>query len=237
MLSRCVPFILLPILLIGCTPPLTALKSSGAVTVEVSIRGYYSYDPEAQRNFENGVRTALAQELGPELRVVEAHSGTQLPSIQVTLLWPESAEAPTMLASLKRAPGTYLGNMAEQALTLGLAPQSLEDRMALIGVDRDVFRSYQAEVDTNALFEWGPFEKTSKRARLKQLGFTPFLFSGQFKIAEAGGRRGLGTGLFLGWESVKHMDPLPAGTEAPTEAQVLQASARGLARLLRKRWS
>lgn len=63
MLSRRLPFILLPILLIGCTPPLIALKSSGAVTVEVSIRGYHPNDPEAKSNFENGVRAALAQEL------------------------------------------------------------------------------------------------------------------------------------------------------------------------------
>ncbi len=237
MLLRRAPFILLPIFLIGCTPPLTALKSSGTVTVEVSIRGYHLNDPEAQSRFEKGVRVALAQELGPELRVVEAPSGKGLPSVQVTLLWPEPAEVPTMLTSLQRAPGTYLSNVTEQALTLGLAPHSLEDRMALIGVDRDVFRSYQADVEGKAIFEWGPFEKTAKRARLKQLGFTPFLFSGHYQIVEAGGRRGLGTGLFLGWESVKHMDPLPSSPEAPTEAQVIQASARGLARLLRKRWS
>lgn len=130
-----------------------------------------------------------------------------------------------------------MGNAALKTLTLGLVPQSLEAQMVSIGVDRDVFRSYQADVDGKAFFEWGPFEKTAKRARLEQLGFVPFLFSGQYQIVEAGGRRGLGTGLFLGWESVKYMDPLPSSPEAPTEAEVIQASARGLARLLRKRWS
>ncbi|HJW33770.1 MAG TPA: hypothetical protein VJ505_10435 [Holophagaceae bacterium] len=233
MLSRCVPFILLPFLLIGCTPPLTALKSSGGVVLNVSIGGHHLQDPEAQIRFEKGIRAALAQELGPELRVVEARSGPELPSIQVTLLWPESAETPTPREAL----GTHVGKMAEQALTLGLAPRTLEDRMALIGVDRDAFRNYQAEMESKGFFEWGPAENAAKRARIKQLGFTPFLLSGQFRIVEAGGRRGLGTGLFLGWESVNYMDPLPSTPEAPTEAQVMQASARGLARLLRKRWS
>ncbi len=237
MLSRCISFILLPILLIGCTPPLTALKSSGALTLEVSIRGFHPHDPEAQVRFESAVRAALAQELGPDLRVVEAPVDRQLPSLQVTLLWPEPAEAPTILTAVQRAPGAYLGNAIEQALTLGLAPQSLEDQMALIGVDRDAFRSYQADLEGKAIFEWGPFEQRAKRARLKQLGFTPFLFSGHYRMLEAGGRRGLGTGLFLGWESVKLMDSLPASSEPLTESQVIQASARGLARLLRKRWS
>lgn len=230
---------LLALLLLGlatlaCRPPLDTLRESGRARLEIAFASDSLPGEGGQRTrarIQETLREEIAQALRSELEIVSTPGPPPAPRITVYFIDPVRAEVPSHATDLARSVGGHILS----TLTLGLAGNSEENQMDRIGVDRERYRQFRKSHDDSALFQWGPFEKTAKRNRLKELGYTPILLSGRYVIRSADGADHLADRVFFGWETVKHMEPITG--HPPTDDEVLRASLRGLARYLRERWS
>lgn len=222
------------ILCFACKPPLTALKEAGCARVSASID---SVRPSANFQEADQVEGEVVRQferiLGQELRIVPKKSSDPCPQIQIHLITPERAEVPSYLQ--ENVQGVIDGAVAK--VTFGLFSVDMESELCSLGLDRDYVRARIKDHNESAILTWGLFVKTAKRNKLKQLGYVPILFTGQFTLRAADGTSNLMEGLFFGWDAVKYMKPLSGQPQPPTEAQILEASAEGLAEMLKERWS
>jgi hypothetical protein len=214
---------------------MATIQSSGRMALEVSMLGTQTEDAAetlARHRLEEDIRRELMSELGAGIRIVAAEDDPEAPRMSVSLIRPERADVQSFASETKEKASEAMGAM----LSLGLSQRSQEDQMAAIGVDRERYRERQKAYE-DSLSDWGLFPKTAKRRRVQELGYAPLLFSGRYLLLDRRGTRGMGEGLFFGWETVKHMSPRAANEAPPTEAEVLRASAKGLARYLKAQWS
>ncbi len=211
--------------LVGCKAPLVTLKEHGSTALTVYVRG-----SKSAPDLEEALEQALRQELSTEVRILQGPPSAKGPHVSISLIPPAPAVVKSYWVESRE-------RLVTKVLTFGLGPVDEADELKAMGLDRDdVNRAVKERKDT-AIFSWGPFQKTAQRGRLEELGYTPILLTGCYDLADTCHQRGLGQGIFFGWDAVKYMKPIPGRPAEPTREQVFRASAEGLAAMLRARWS
>lgn len=225
----------MPLPIVGFLCLVPTLQSSPAaappVPVEVHIGGTAhqalvdaGFAPD-QRDLARDLAAALSRSLArdPVAPLEAGASPRPVPCLRITLVPPEPAgfaSAGEVLAKglLHRASG-------------GIGPLTREQALVNLGLDREAVKRHLKAQKTAEIFLWGPATRTAQREHLARLGYTPLVLEGRCQMLDAQGTHVMADHVFLGWDLIRAMQPLPA---TATPAQRLQAMADALAQKLQK---
>lgn len=205
--------------------------ATSQVPVEVRIGGTAhqalvdaGFAPD-QRDLARDLAAALSRSLqgDPGASPEAGSSHRPVPPLRITLVPPASAGFDSA--------GEILAKGLVHRATGGIGPLTREQALVTLGLDREaVKRLLKAQKDAEMLL-WGPATRTAQREHLAQLGYTPLVLEGRCQVLDAQGTQVMADHVFLGWDLIRRMQPLPASA---TPAQRLQAMADALAQELQK---